>query len=152
MFKKAVADGTINNEKIHDLEHGIDFYFYRNKDNIKNLQLAEQYINYEFIYKIIPLLPNYFKQRIEAKSVERIPKFIKVNLGTLVDMINGFQSLNTDFFTYANFYIQNILKYTLRRFGYKNYKITKANKKVLDINSEIKNISKTTAPTESLTH
>ncbi|HUH75712.1 MAG TPA: radical SAM protein [Chitinophagales bacterium] len=152
MFKKAVADGTVSKEKEHDLVHGIDFYFYRNKDNIKELQLAKQYINYEFIYKILPLLPNYFKQRIEAKSVARIPKFIKVNLGTLMDMFNGLQSLNTDFIYYGNFYIQNLIKFTLRRFGYNSYKITKANNKVLSINNETNKTSKTTTPTESLTH
>lgn len=126
MFKKAVADGTVSKEKASDLVHGIDFYFYRNKDNIKDLELANQYINYEFIYKTLPLLPNYFKQKINVKSVERIPKFIKTNLGTLLDLFNGLQSFNTDFVFYANFYIQNLIKFTLKRFGYTKYRITKA--------------------------
>jgi hypothetical protein len=69
-----------------------------------------------------------------------------------MDMFNGLQSLNTDFIYYGNFYIQNLIKFTLRRFGYNSYKITKANNKVLSINNETNKTSKTTTPTESLTH
>jgi hypothetical protein len=69
-----------------------------------------------------------------------------------MDMLNGLQSLNTDFIYYGNFYIQNLIKYTLKKFGYNKYKITKANNDILHINNETNETSNTIPSTKSLIH
>lgn len=125
MFRKALEDGTINDEQARRLNHGEDFYFFRNQENIKDPELVRQYANYEFIYRILPALPNYFKKRITQKSVNKIPDSVKNLLGKVLDVYVGFVSVNSDFSSYAKFYLFNLWKFSLRRLGYNGFKVAK---------------------------
>ncbi|MCO5233302.1 MAG: B12-binding domain-containing radical SAM protein [Chitinophagales bacterium] len=130
MLFEAYDAGIVSDEDLKRLNHGEDFYFFRNQDNIKDPELVRAYANYEFIYRILPSMPNFIKQRLSEEAVDWIPRPIKNFLGKVVDVYAGFKDINLDFITYANFYLKNILRFYLKKLGYKNYKIAKIYKDI----------------------
>lgn len=125
MLFQAHKDGIVNDEDLKRLNHGEDFYFFRNQDNIKDPRLVRCYANYEFIYRILPTMPNFIRKRLSEESVDWIPRSIKNLLGKTVDVYTGITTLNTEFITYANFYLKNLIKFYLKKAGYKKYRIAK---------------------------
>ena len=125
MLFEAYKDGIVNDEELRRLNHGEDFYFFRNQDNIKDPKLVRMYANYEFIYRILPSLPPFIRKRISEESVDWIPRPIKNLLGKIIDVFQGLSTLNTEFTMYATFYLKNLLKFYLKKVGYKKYKIAK---------------------------
>lgn len=130
MLKEAIEANIINEKQVYRLNHGLDFYFFRNQDNIKNPDLVRHYINYEFIYRILPALPNFLKQRITAKRVDIIPVFLKNFIGKIVDVYIGLKTGNTDFTTYALLYLHHLIKFSLSKLGYNKYNLTKVYKDI----------------------
>lgn len=130
MLFEAYKDGIVNDEDLKRLNHGEDFYFFRNQDNIKDPVLVRIYANYEFIYRILPSMPNFIKQRLSEKAVDWIPQSGKHLLGRLVDLYQGFSTINVEFTMYANFYLKNLLKFMLKKVGYKKYEIAKIYKDI----------------------
>ncbi|MCO5229664.1 MAG: B12-binding domain-containing radical SAM protein [Chitinophagales bacterium] len=125
MLFEAYKDGIVNDEELKRLNHGEDFYFFRNQDNIKNPELVRIYVNYEFIYRILPSMPRFIRERMTESSVAWIPRPIKNFLGQIIDVYAGFKDMNVEFSTYAIFYLKNIFKFYLRKIGYSNYRIAK---------------------------
>ncbi len=130
MYKEAIEAGEVSDEAARRLDHGEDFYFFRNQDNIKDPYLIKQYANYEFIYRVFPALPNFLKQRISANFIDKIPRPILNLIGQTVDVYFGFRTINKDFIAYADYYLKNILKVILKKFGYKKYRLTKIYKDI----------------------
>lgn len=125
MLFDAYKDGIVNDEDLKRLNHGEDFYFFRNQDNIKDPELVRSYINYEFIYRILPSMPNFIKQRLSEEAVDWIPVPIKNLLGKIVDVYQGFKTFNSEFIMYANFYLKSLTKFYLKKLGKDNYRIAK---------------------------
>lgn len=125
MLFDAYKEGIVTDEDMERLNHGKDFYFFRNQDNIKDPALVRTYANYEFIYRILPSMPKFIRLRLSEEAVDWIPRPIKNFLGKLIDVYAGFKEMNVDFFVYADFYVKNIFKYYLRKIGYNKYRITK---------------------------
>lgn len=130
MLFEAYRDGIVNDHDLKRLNHGEDFYFFRNQDNIKDSALARTYVNYEFIYRILPSMPNFIKNKLSEEAVDWIPKIIKNFFGKTIDVYQGFKTINVEFTMYANFYVKNLLKFSLKKIGYKNYKIAKIYKDI----------------------
>ncbi len=101
LMKEGLADGIINEADAKRLNEGLDFYFYRNPENIKNREMMRAYKAYEFIFKIIPLLPKAVRMRIGLKHVLWIPDFAKSGIAFVGDIIIGFLNKNPDFSAYA---------------------------------------------------
>lgn len=125
MFTQAIQDGIVTEEEANRLNHGIDFYFFRNQDNIKDPELIKQYSNYEFIYRILPALPQFLKSRVTVQFADKIPASLKNIIGKVTDIYLGFITINTDFIAYAKFYLHNAVKFYLKKLGYKKYKTAK---------------------------
>lgn len=114
MMKKGVADGTLSKEQADRLNEGTDFYFFRNQENISDKALVEMYERYEFIYKLLPLVPQRMKAGFDAEIAGIIPPVIRKSLSFIADILNGFRTGNDDIIVYARHYVFHLRKSFLR--------------------------------------
>ena len=119
LMNEAILDGTINQKQIEDINEGIDFYFFRNLDNIKDKNLQDQYHAYEFIFKLMPVIPFYFRKKIHIKNVSWIPNFLKSILSFAGDILIGLSTINPEFFAYLNHNLFHLYRFTAKKFGFK---------------------------------
>jgi radical SAM superfamily enzyme YgiQ (UPF0313 family) len=105
LLKEGMAEGLVSEADAERLNEGLDFYFYRNMSNIKNPEMVSAYAAYEFIFKIMPLLPKFIRLRIKAKHVKWIPELIRKPVAFTADVITGFAHRNPDFEAYAKHYL-----------------------------------------------
>ena len=101
LMKEGLADGIINEADAKRLNEGLDFYFYRNPENIKNLDMVRAYRGYEFIFKVLPLMPKWMRMRVQLNHVLWIPDLAKGGIAFVGDIILGFKNKNPDFSAYA---------------------------------------------------
>lgn len=128
LMNEAVVDGRLNQKQIDDINEGRDFYFFRNLDNISDVQLQNLYQAYEFLFRIFPALPFFVRRRLNQHSVNWIPKSIRAVMTFLADLIIGFLSLNPEFFAYLNHNLFHLYRFLGKKIGMKNIKATKARK------------------------
>ena len=125
MMQQGLDAGIISAEQAERLNEGIDFYFFRNEDNINNPELVRAYQNYELVYKMLPALPKSIRMKLTQKSVDFIPKHIKRLLIALFDIFVGFKNSNPEFKAYRNHYLFHIWAFVVRKAGFKHPKATK---------------------------
>lgn len=125
MFKAAVADGTISAHEADRVEEGIDFLFYRSNDDVIGKEMITLYRKYEFIFKIMPLLPLFARKRISVRSVSWIPQFIRQQVGTIADLLTGLSYGNPDFVAYMWHYIFHLRKWAARKLFNRHIPATK---------------------------
>lgn len=111
LMKEGLAKGIVTPEEAERLYEGVDFYFYRNDENIKNPEMVKIYKQYEFIYKILPLLPGFIRKKIKPANVKWIPEFIRIPVAFFCDLGTGFMFGNPDFLCYAKHYLAHIQKF-----------------------------------------
>jgi radical SAM superfamily enzyme YgiQ (UPF0313 family) len=117
MFKEALSNGTLSKDEADRLDEGIDFYFYRNDSNLDH-EKAQLYKAYNFIFKILPLLPISIRRRLTINTVAWIPNFIAQPIAVVADLLTGLRYGNPDFVAYLRHYVFHLWKYFF-------YKITK---------------------------
>jgi len=117
MLKQGLESGIVTPEEAERLNEGIDFYFFRNADNIKNPEMVKIYQGYEFLFKAFPLLPKSIRIRFKEKHVRWIPALAKKLIGTGLDVLNAIKQRNPDFKAYAKFYLFHLSKFIIRKLG-----------------------------------
>jgi len=135
MMKNGVKSGLLSKEQEERLNEGQDFYFFRNEENISDKHMVEMYKRYEFIFKVLPLLPVKWRKGFNTNKAGKVPPFIRYFIGSVADVINGFRSGNKDIYAYAMHYIFHLYRHF---FKFLNFSLPIATKnKSVEINSEI---------------
>lgn len=124
MFKEAQKSKIISDEEAERLEEGIDFLFYRSNDNIVLKDKVTLYKKYNFIFKILPLLPFYIRKRLTIKSISWIPEIVAQSIATIADLLTGLSYGNPDFVAYMHHYIFHIKKWLVLKILKKELKAT----------------------------
>lgn len=117
LLKQGIESGMVTEEQAERLNEGIDFYFFRNQDNIKNPALVKAYQEYEFLYKLLPALPRFMVQRIKPKHIGWIPLGLARFITSVLDVFIGFRHGNPEFAAYANHYRFHLYSFFRRRLG-----------------------------------
>jgi anaerobic magnesium-protoporphyrin IX monomethyl ester cyclase len=125
MMKEAEKKGTITQEQVSKINEGEDFYFFRNTENVKDKELMETYKAYEIVFRLIPVLPENWKQKIQIKHITHLPKFIIRPLSMMADLITGFKQSNPEFHAYAMHNLYHIYKFVMKKMGIKVAPATK---------------------------
>ena len=123
LMDEAIEEGVLSAKQVEDINEGREFYFYRNIDNVKDENLQNLYHAYEFIFRIIPILPFFIRKKIKPKHVLWIPKPIKSVVIFVTDMCIGLFSLQPDFIAYFNHNIFHILRFFLKKIGINIYAV-----------------------------
>jgi anaerobic magnesium-protoporphyrin IX monomethyl ester cyclase len=127
LMNDALAKGRITPEQASKINEGEDFYFFRNTDNIKDQNLMNLYKAYEVIFRIMPVLPSWIKQRLLPKHIQYLPDFLVRPMSMLSDVLTGFMLQNPEFGTYAKHNLFHLKKFFLRKLGIRNITATKVN-------------------------
>ena len=114
MLKEGLAKGLITEAEAENLYEGIGFYFYRT-GSIKNPEMVKVYKQYEFIFKILPLLPYRIRKAIKPQHISWIPAFITAPLAFTSDVVTGFMFGNPDFACYAKHYFFHLYKFSKKK-------------------------------------
>ncbi len=117
LMDEAIAEGVLNQQQIDDINEGREFYFYRNVQNVKDKSLQNLYHAYEFIFKIIPILPFFIRRKIKPKHVLWVPKPLKAIVIFTFDMAIGLGSIQPDFIAYFNHNVFHIFRFFLKKAG-----------------------------------
>jgi anaerobic magnesium-protoporphyrin IX monomethyl ester cyclase len=125
LMNEAIIDGTLNQLQIVDVNEGRDFYFFRNLDNIKDKNLQNLYHAYEFIFKIMPILPFFIARKIKPSNVIWIPNFLKSIISFFGDIFIGLMSINPEFFAYLYHNLFHLYRFIGKKIGIKNIKAIK---------------------------
>lgn len=134
MMNEAIVDGQLTQKQVDDINEGRDFFFYRNTDNVKDKDLQQLYRSYEFIFRIIPMLPKFLKKRIELKHVTWIPPFLNTIIITVNDVLSGLLYQLASHIAYLYHYVFHLYRFMLLKLGFRNIKATKP-KVIEDINA-----------------
>ncbi|MBS1618315.1 MAG: B12-binding domain-containing radical SAM protein [Bacteroidetes bacterium] len=126
MMNDALAKGRLTESQAAKINEGEDFYFFRNTENIKDEKLMELYKAYEVIFRIMPVLPERWRSRLQPRHILMIPSLFIRPISMLSDVITGFMLRNPEFRAYALHNIFHLKKFLLRKLGYRNVKATKA--------------------------
>lgn len=103
MLKDAVKEGIVSKEQEDRLNNGIDFFFFNNPDNIKDIKLIKYYENYLFLFKLYPLLPRFLRIKLKSNYVGFIPSGAKRILGMFIDFINAIVNQNPELLAYMKY-------------------------------------------------
>lgn len=103
LLQEAIAEGVVSKEQEERLNRGIDFFFFNNPDNIKDPQLIKYYEDYQFLFKLYPLLPRFARLRIQARHVHFLPSGAKRLLGMSLDFINAIVNQNPELLAYIRY-------------------------------------------------
>lgn len=117
MMKNGVKSGLLSAEQEERLNEGQDFYFFRNEENISDKHMVEMYKRYEFIYKVMPLLPSKWRKGFNTDKAGKIPSSLRYFIGSVLDVVNGFRSGNMDIYAYAMHYLFHLKKFILKKAG-----------------------------------
>lgn len=127
MMKQGLKDGLLTEEQAERINEGVDFYFYRNMDNVKDPKMVRFFSSYEFLFRILPMLPKSIVSKIQPRYLEWIPGWMARGIGMVFDTINGLVKGNPDFIFYVNHYIFHVTNWTIKKLGFKGMKGTKPN-------------------------
>lgn len=130
MMNEAIEKGDLSVEDASLINEGADFSFYRKIDNIKDKELEKRYTAYEFIFRMIPILPKFIKKRIQPEHVFWIPNFIIGPLAFLSDLFIGFLLMNPEFYAYLRHNLFHLYRFFGRKVGFKNIKPKIKNKQI----------------------
>ena len=119
IMREGLEAGIITPEIVERLNEGIDFYFFRNTDNIKNPAQVKLYFAYEVLFRTMPILPKFIRLRIKPKHVMWMPKIFAAGMMNAADLITGFWWGNADFYAYLRYYIFQLRRWTYIRLGMK---------------------------------
>jgi len=124
LMNEAIIEGSLNQKQIDDINEGREFYFFRNIDNVKDIELQDLYHCYEFIFKMMPIIPFFIRKRIQPKHVKWIPNSIKNALTFITDLSIGIFSKNPYFIAYLYHNLFHLYRFFMRKLGF-NPKATK---------------------------
>lgn len=127
LMNEAIRDGLLTEKQIQDINEGKDFYFYRNFENVKDKNLQNFFHSYEFIFKLIPILPLFIKKRILPKHVLWIPSVIKDSIMLVADILTGLSFKNPVFTAYRNHNLFQLYKFFGAKLGFKKIVAQKPN-------------------------
>lgn len=128
MMKDAIAAGEISPEQEERLNEGMDFYFFRNEENIKDPEMVSKYRAYELMFRLFPILPKRWREKMEPHHVKWLPKLPSRIIASVFDVATGFTHNNPEFYAYAMHYIFHIYAFMVRKLGMKNPSATKIRK------------------------
>lgn len=138
MMNEAIANKRLTEAQAEKINEGEDFYFFRNTENIKDENLMNLYKAYEVIFRIMPVMPNWLKDRIKPQHVQKLPGFFIRPLSMLSDVVTGFMLQNPEFGAYALHNIFHIKKFFLRKMGVKQVRATRVKEDVsFDVNLQV---------------
>ena len=125
MMKEAELKGTITKEQAAKINEGEDFYFFRNTDNVKDKALMDTYKAYEVIFRIMPALPESWKQKMQVRYINYLPKIFIRPLAMIADVVTGFKQSNPEFHAYAMHNLYHLYKFFAAKVGIKVAPATK---------------------------
>lgn len=124
LMKQGIEQGLVSEEQAERLNEGIDFYFFRNQDNISNPELVKTYQSYELVYKLIPVLPVFIRKKLKPEHVKWIPQVFAHLIADIFDIYGGFRYKNPEFAAYAKHYLFHIKSFVQKRLKLKTSKAT----------------------------
>ena len=91
----------MSGEQAQRINEGVDFFFFRNTDNIQEPEKVKLYKAYEVLFRLMPSIPKWLKIRLKPKHVLWMPDILVRPLSTLSDIVTGFAYGNPEFRAYA---------------------------------------------------
>lgn len=117
MMKEAEQDGRLTPEQAERINEGVDFYFFRNSDNITDPEKQYFYQTYEVLFRIMPALPKRWKRALRVQHARFLPGWLMFPLAIMADIIVGLKNRNPDFTAYLKHNLYHLRRFAGRKLG-----------------------------------
>lgn len=117
MVSQALEAGLVSREQVDRLEEGFDFDFFRESNLGRDPARMRVFKSYETLFKLLPVLPRWLRERFTADTFSRLPALVCTLLGFFVDAGYGLFSRNPHHVSYAKHYLHHLRRLALRRVG-----------------------------------
>jgi radical SAM superfamily enzyme YgiQ (UPF0313 family) len=117
MVEQVLAQGRIDAADVDRLEEGLDFDFFRKSNLGRDPERMREFKRYETLFKVLPVLPRRWRQRLRARHLARVPGPLLTLVGFGVDAAHGLFSRNPHHVSYALHYLHHLRRFALRRLG-----------------------------------
>jgi len=115
LVRQAHEDGVISVEEIERLNNGTDLDYYRDSSKGIDPLKRKKFKAYEAMFKLIPILPERLRRKLDVKAFERLPSPVCSAITFLADALVGLVMGNPDHLLYAKHYIYHITRFCLER-------------------------------------
>lgn len=132
MMKHAIETGKLSARQAERINEGIDFYFFRNTDNIKEPRLVELYKAYEVIFRIMPSMPVSWRMKLKPQHIRWMPAFSVRPFSMLSDIITGLAHGNPEFWAYTRHNLFHLWKFFASKLRFNEPKATHPQKNMTD--------------------
>lgn len=115
MVHQALKMGLITPEEVERLNEGLDFDFFRTTYVLQDPQKTKYFKNFEVVFKLIPLLPRSWRQKIHPRILQFLPTSLCNLIIFLTDMLFGLLTFNAAHINYARHYLYHLKRFFLKK-------------------------------------
>ena len=119
LVRQGLEEGLVTPDEVERLNDGVDFDFYRDSAKVADPQKRKKYKAYEALFKLIPVLPGFLRQKLGSKFFERLPASACSFVSFFADAFIGLAMRNPDHLLYAKHYLYHIARSCLKNVGIK---------------------------------
>ena len=117
MTQQALSEGILSQADIKNINNGTKADFYRNSSRVVAPDKKRLYAAYETIFKLIPVVPETLRTRLQIRTFQDLPEALNSAIGFLADVVSGLWKKNPDHIGYAKYYLYHITRGVLRKCG-----------------------------------
>ena len=119
LVQQGLEEGFITSDEFERLNEGVDFDFYRDSSRVVDPKRRKKYKAYEMLFKLIPILPDSLRRKLDSKIFEFLPVSVCSLFSFIADACIGLAMRNPDHWLYAKHYLYHITRFFLKKVGVK---------------------------------
>ncbi|MDJ0789100.1 MAG: radical SAM protein [Myxococcota bacterium] len=124
MVDQVLKAGLATREQVDRLEEGFDCDFFAS-NLARDPERARTFKGYETLFKLMPLLPKTWRDRVRPELFSRLPAPVCTALGIGVDAVHGLGSGSHHHVAYARHYAHHLWCWLRRKLGLRPPKATR---------------------------
>jgi len=88
VVQQGLREGTISAAQVDEINHGSESFFHR-ETNVADPEVRRQYLAYEFLFRVLPMMPMGLRNRLHREHVNWLPPSLLKHAGALADVIDA---------------------------------------------------------------
>ena len=88
VIAQGLREGTISAAQVDDINHGSEAFFHR-EANVVDPEARKQYLAYEFLFRLLPMVPLKLRDRLRRDLVNWLPAPLLKHAGAVADVVDA---------------------------------------------------------------
>ncbi|MBI5412360.1 cobalamin B12-binding domain-containing protein [Candidatus Peregrinibacteria bacterium] len=117
LVQQGLEAGLITFSDVNRINDGMDCDVYSHSNKYIDPEKIKAYQAYQLVFKLIPVLPAFFRKRLHAKLFEQLPGSVCSMISFLADIFIGLIRASPDHILYAKYYLYHMGRFLLAKIG-----------------------------------